>query len=395
MPPTCVSRPNNTAASLDGRSCAEPRALVSNCVTLADGSVLMMSGSYLPNRAHDRDSQIWRDEAPGTPVARLPDDRPFEPLYQRLHLASNGSVFMAGPLVQTWSLSVGGQWSPVAPRINGRRDYAASVMYAEDKVIYIAVATMQKIAPRRRRPRSSTWPPTTRHWEPTSPMHVPRRQHNATILPDGTVLVTGGTRGGGEPSNGFNDLSAGQPVHTAELWDPVTGTWRELAAERVDRCYHATAILLPDGRVLSAGGGEYRRVQGDPAENDPRDSHRNAQVFSPPYLFRGDRPEISSAPEAVTYESTFRVRTPRAAEIAKVSLIGLSSVTHAFNAGQHIAVVSFAVAAADALQVAPPGSLAVAPPGPHTLFLINSDGVPSKAHILRLEPSAAIPLRPP
>ena len=56
-------------------------------------------------------------------------------------------------------------------------------------------------------------------------MKFPRRQHNATVLPDGTVLVTGGTRGGGGPNNGFNDLRPGQPVHVAELWNPATGEW--------------------------------------------------------------------------------------------------------------------------------------------------------------------------
>jgi galactose oxidase len=92
------------------------------------------------------------------------------------------------------------------------------------------------------------------------------------------VLVTGGTQG-----NGFNNLDPGQPVHAAELWDPATGSWTVLAAESVDRCYHATAVLLPDGTVLNAGSGEFRPTP--TTENDPKDSHRDAQIFSPPYLF--------------------------------------------------------------------------------------------------------------
>ena len=122
-------------------------------------------------------------------------------------------------------------------------------------------------------------------WQATSPMNFPRRQHNATILPDGTVLVNGGTRGGGDPgtAEAFNDLDPGQPVHIAELWDPKTGQWTELAAENTDRCYHSTAVLLPDGRVLSAGSGEFILNEGTPqqVENDPQDSHTDAQLFSP------------------------------------------------------------------------------------------------------------------
>ena len=126
-----------------------------------------------------------------------------------------------------------------------------------------------------------------------------RRQHNATLLPDGTVLVTGGTAG-----PGFNDVSPGKPVHAAELWDPATDTWTTLAAEAVDRCYHATALLLPDATVLSAGGGEFMVGA---APNAPADTHRDAQIFRPPYLFRGPRPVITTCPDELTAGATFTV----------------------------------------------------------------------------------------
>jgi galactose oxidase len=89
-------------------------------------------------------------------------------------------------------------------------------------------------------------------------MQFARRQHNATVLPDGTVLVTGGTQGvaGNPPWLAFDNVRKGGPVHVAELWNPVTGKWTLMAAEDVDRCYHSTALLLPDGRVWSALCGE-------------------------------------------------------------------------------------------------------------------------------------------
>src|SRR3989442_10875887 len=158
-------------------------------------------------------------------------------------------------------------------------------------------------------------------------MHSRRRQHNATLLPDGTVLVTGGSRGGGgtDPNrpgkpddNGFNDLRPGRPVHIAELWDPATQTWTELAAEEVDRCYHATAVLLPDATVLSAGGGEYRPPNGQDVPNDPQDTHPDAQIFSPPHLFRGARPQITAAPASVDHRAAFQVGTAPPNDIGKV-----------------------------------------------------------------------------
>ena len=210
-------------------------------------------------------------------------------------------------------------------------------------------------------------------------MNFPRRQHNATILPDGTVLVTGGTRGGGAPgtAEAFNDLDPGQPVHIAELWDPKTGHWTELAAEKTDRCYHSTAVLLPDGRVLSAGSGEFILNEGTPQQvaNDPQDSHTDAQLFSPPYLFKGPRPEITSAPDSVHYGDTFEIGTAQPGEIATISLIRLSSVTHSFNAGQRINFLLPQVEGGNLKATAPPNAN-VCPPGHYMLFILNSQGVP-------------------
>ena len=362
-------------------------------ISLPDGTAMVASGSFLqgPSTTNNTVPQVWND-AKWTDVAALPEARVFD-LYPRLHIKSDGGIFMSGSQMQSWFLktSSGAQWTPGPRRDNSQRDYAPSVMYDVDKVVYIGGGN----EPGTSQPTAAVevidlaaHPPA---WQPTNPMHFARRQHNATLLPDGTVLVTGGTRGGGGPGPGFNDLGPGAPVHIAELWDPATGQWTELAAEQMDRCYHSTAVLLPDGTVLSAGGGEFRPVNGVDQPNDPFDSHSDRQVFSPPYLFKGARPQISAAPAAVAYGETFQVDTPQPNDIGKVSWVRLSSVTHSFNMNQRINFLPFQVGPAG-LKVTAPPSPNVCPPGHYLLFILDKKGVPSIAKIMQVRLPAPAPV---
>ena len=86
-----------------------------------------------------------------------------------------------------------------------------------------------------------------------------------------------------------------------------------------------------------AGGGS------DPGVTD----QRSAQIFSPPYLFKGPRPTITSAPSTVSYGSSSFVQTPDAGTIARVSLIRTGSVTHAFDQNARATSLSFSQAPGD------------------------------------------------
>jgi hypothetical protein len=181
------------------------------------------------------------------------------------------------------------------------------------------------------------------------------------------VLVTGGSG-----SAAFND-GAGA-VLAAELWDPATEAWTTMASMRVKRVYHSTAILLPDGRVLSAGG---------TAGTNGVVNNRDAEIYSPPYLFKGPRPTITAAPTSVGYGQTFAVQTPDATGIAKVRLVRLSSVTHSFNMNQRIETLAF-TRATGGLDVTVPSNRNLLPPGHYMLFILDGAGVPSVATIVRV-----------
>jgi hypothetical protein len=328
--------------------------------TLANGDVLVVSGDVDSTVGVNQLPQVYQ-AATGT-WRSLTSAQLSQDLYPVMFLAPNGKVINVGPTRTTRYLDTAGTgtWSVIGTRINGVRDYGSAVMYADGKILVLGggdppTNTAEVI--------DLNQPSPT--WRQVAPMAYARRQTNATLLPDGTVLVTGGTSGAG-----FNDAT--HAVYAAELWNPATETWTTLASSGgIPRIYHSAAILLPDGRVLTTGG-----------NNQPQ-----PEAFSPPYLFKGARPLMSAVPSTFGYGQHFSVQTPDAANITKVTLIRITSVTHAFNANQRLNVLSF-TPGSGALDIAAPGNANIAPPGHYLLFLVNSSGVPSLGSIVTLGVSA-------
>jgi hypothetical protein len=210
-------------------------------------------------------------------------------------------------------------------------------------------------------------------WRQTPSMAFKRDYHNLTILPDGNVLVTGGGQ-----TSGATDVSTA--VLTPEMWSPVAETWVPMANAQIPRLYHSTALLLPDGRVLVSGGGRTNGVGGGTVATD----RLNAEIYSPPYLFKGVRPTITSAPSTAQYGTGFFVQTPDGATISKVALIGLGSVTHSFNTNQRYIPLSFSQVSGG-LDIDAPIDANLAPPGHYMLFILDGNGVPSIAKILKVQ----------
>jgi hypothetical protein len=140
--------------------------------------------------------------------------------------------------------------------------------------------------------------------------------------------------------------------------------------------YHSTALLLPDGRVLR--GGKDGQFQRDPYKYF---EHR-LEAFSPPYLFSGSRPEISSAPPSGHYGQDITIGCPTAGDIARAALIRCGAVTHGFHMDQRYVGLEIDGTTANALTVKLPPNGNLAPPGSYMLFLVDTAGVPSVAHIV-------------
>jgi WD40 repeat protein len=325
--------------------------------TLPNGEVVTLSGED-ENGATVLLPEVWN----GSSWRQLTTASLALPNYPRTFVAPDGRVFAAGSDAQTRFLDVTGtgSWTNGPQRKFGSRSYGAAVMYEPGKIMYVGganppTATAEIIDLNQPNPQ----------WTFTGSLATARWNLNATILPTGDVLVTGGASG--DRSNPAN------AVNTTELWSPVSGGWTTVApSASLLRGYHSTSLLLPDGRVLHAGGGD--------GASTP--NNLNYELYSPPYLFRGARPVVTGVtPNEVTYGQSFTLETADATSITKVNLIRFGSVTHAFDAGSRLVPLSY-TRVSGGISVTIPSSRAMAPPGPYMLFLVNGNGVPSIARIM-------------
>ena len=293
------------------------------------------------------------------------------PYYPYNFVLPDGRMLTAGtvedPIASKVLNFTNNTWSAVAP---GTFDGGSAIQYLPNKILKTGTSANADAPP----PASAStayvldMTQATPAWQQVQSMHFARTYHTLTSLPDGNVLVTGG-----DTTALPKDIA--NAVYPAELWSPVSQTWTTLASMHAPRLYHSTALLLPDARVLITGGG---RWDGTPMPTD----QLSAEIFAPPYLFKGARPSITIAPASLTYGQAFTVTTPDAASIGSAVLITLGSVTHTDNMSQRFVPLSF-TAGTGTLTVTAPANANQAPPGFYMLFILNTNGVPSVAKMVQ------------
>jgi titin len=343
-----------------------------NAIVLGDGRVMVSSG-LTENGSTNTAVEIytvgsgWSAQFSGgfTP-----------PLYPRMHLLPNGKVFFSGSTVPSWTfdpISHGWTGGP-ATNYGGTRTYGSSVILPltpangyTPKIFIMgggspATSTTELID-------VSATNPT---WVYGPSMVQPRIEMNATILPNGLVLTSGGSQ---------YDEDKNTASLKAELYDPTVGTtgaFSSAGSNAFARLYHSNSILLPDATVLLAGSNPSQGTY------DP-----HMEVYSPPYLFNvngtlATRPIITGVtPGVIGYNSAFQVQTPDAANITSAVLMRPGAVTHAFDMEQRLVGLSFTIGSG-VLNVTSPPNSNIAPPGYYMLFVLNSSGVPSIAQFVQL-----------
>ena len=335
-------------------------------VTLTDGNVLVLGGrdTLVPTPAISTPELYdvntgWRSLA-GATSNNAYGSGGSEWFYPRAWVGPTGLVFVVNGAGATYRMNPAGTGSitqlPLTVPLGNY--FLPSVMYAPGKILTVRSGSLAGVIDIN---------PTTPTYTPTAPVSQERLWSSSTVLADGRVLVSGGSR---------LENQAVDVAYQTELWNPATGTWTAGATATRMRLYHSTAMLLPDARVLTSGGGAPGPV-----------TNLNGELYEPPYLFKADgsyatRPVIQTAPLQAAWATPFTLQT-NTTGISKVAFIKTGSVTHSVDFDQRYIPLAY-TQSGTTLTVQAPASAALAPPGNYMVFVFDSAGVPSVAKIVRL-----------
>jgi hypothetical protein len=356
-----------TSTWTTGPVMAYPRWYPSS-VELTDGTLLELSGSnqngkvVAPLESYSYQTNTWTT-LPAS--ANLPSDA-LQP-YPRMSLLPSGKVFMSSPAPHTYLFDPSTNlWSSVGYLNFGYRYFAPHVLLPGLEQVMVAGGSLTHLnggGPATSTVEMIDMSVANPQWTYIASMNYPRINENLVLLPDGTVLAVAGGGGNGAYVN---------PVLSSEVYNPKTGAWTVLASQTIQRTYHSTAVLLPDGRVISAGSDNGAAME------------VSYEIFSPPYLFNGPRPVIKSAPTSLAYGAQFSIKSAEASTITRVALLRPAATTHADNFDQRYIDLTFTLGAGT-IKATAPANGNVAPPGYYMLVIVNSNGVPSVMPFLYLD----------
>lgn len=350
-------------------------------LTLGDQRISSNSHEVLVVCGHGSGDMEIYDENTDTFREVELDEKPFPELYPGLHLLPNDTIFYsrtgwasAGPgggpfpyddqssfLTLTGTSSA--EWHDIAP-VGTRPDRTKgmSVMLLSNTAPYVRVMVLggsDSATNNTYEIIDATTLSPIADWDGALafPDGEGRSLGSVVLLPDGKVFVAGGIGRTNAPST---------------TYDPEADSWSAMAALPSIRQYHSVGMLLPSAQVMMAGW-----------------HNSTIEIFSPPYLFRGPRPQISDAPSLVHHGQDFTIESPDADAIVEVTMVRPMAVTHQTDTEQKVLQLPFIHdhVNPNRLQLtAPHGGHphSIAQQGYYMLFAINREGVPSVARWIYL-----------
>ncbi len=356
-------------------------------VALTDGSVFTVTGDGGTNTAERWTQTGGWQRLTGIPWADVVSQPGYVTRWHPLILvAPDGRLFHGGPTRRMNWLTTAGNGSLTYSGVNVPGTLypkeGCFALYDEGRILVAGGSSSTSSNPH----DSSTGTSTTAAFTidirgstpvvaATQPMQYARQFVNSVILPNGEVIAIGGNTSGRK----FNDTGS---ILTPEIWNPASGQWREVAPMNVPRNYHSLALLLPDGRVWSGGGG----LSGNNAD------HRDAQIFTPPQLYTATgalaaRPQITQTPARIAPGTVFEVAA--GAGVSRFTFIKMSSQTHSTNTDLRFLELPFTETSTGAHRLTAHANLNVMTPGYWMLFALDGNGVWSEASIIQVDPAAA------
>lgn len=352
-------------------------------VALGGDKMLIASGD-----ANDGDMEIF-DEATETFSPLTGDDKMFPNLYPGLHILPNNSIFYSRTGFGNAGANPGGQSFPNPAADPNKLGGLRSAFFTPNAVpnttptgglwTEIVQSPIKRVKGMSVTLLKSTPPYTqimvlggadpiendtyelfnadtltaTSAWDANQPFPdgENRALPSAVLLPTGNLFVCGGISSTNSPCTEY---------------DVQADSWSARADLGSIRQYHSAALLLPSGKVMMAGW-----------------QNTTIEVYSPPYLFQGPQPTITSVPSIVHHGSSFTLSTPDAPNIAKVVMVRPMAVTHQTDSEQrviellplvHIDATTLGLTAPNGAHPHP-----MAPRGHYMLFIIDNSGIPSVA----------------
>jgi FtsP/CotA-like multicopper oxidase with cupredoxin domain len=342
-------------------------------ITLADGRALTLYGTNNASAAGELVTSSFEifDPAGGGSWS-APESLPFNYFYYPwTFLLPSGDLFVAGPQkpARRFDPAATPIGDPAAGQYNQFFDFRGPVAGGNME----GTAVLLPLKPPHYEPRvlilGGSMPPDGQvdtaewidlsvaapAWQPLPPLNVARDRVNSVLLPDGRVMVAGGV--------GY--LTDGGPVEIFDPEDPTAGFQMGPSMQH-KRGYHSAAILLPDGSVIM-GGDKAGQQEGGTVPNER---------YRPSYFFK-PRPTIAAFPTNIAYGAGFSIQTSTPTAIAEVVLMRAGAVTHGFNHNQRYVGCAITGTTATQVQATAPPDGNVAPPGHYLLFLVDDDRIPS------------------
>ena len=351
-------------------------------VTLSDGGVFTLGGSWTGG-VGDKSAEVFRDDSwqrlDGIEASDSIVTSDFRGLFRGdnhmwLFAWEDGQIFQAGPSKTMHWIDTNGDGSVQSAGLRGSDDDSMNgnaVMFDVGKILTVGGSLDYDTSAASANTHVIDITSGTAQARTVESIKRERVFHNSVVLPSGEVIVIGGH----DFARAFSDRGS---VLVPELFDPQTETWVDLPAMQIPRNYHSVALLLPDGRVMSGGGGLC---------DDCDTNHPDVEILTPPYLLNENqvlkqRPQIFSAPDTSAYGETIAVSATDS--ITEFVLMRSSNSTHSVNNGQRRIPLLSNSTGIDSFDVRIPANSGIAPPGPYMLFGLDETGTPSVSTYISL-----------